>query len=168
MTNSTNSVESKPSLLYNYTAYGKDIPVVLELWGIQERITKCKVKDLSGNQISEISEASILGGKDQSITGSALLAYLKITKLSAVLYIQENEEIAWLLPSFASLEEQGASSQNLLGGDFCEVIKQNCCNKSDLNVFAAKLLNDGIMVYQHSCFFDATIHFIRDKATLFL
>ncbi len=161
MVSSTSGISPEPFLLYSYTAYRKEVPVILELWGSEERINKGVVKDLSGKQLSVISEASILGGKDQSITGSALLAYLKTTKLSAVLYIQGNEEIAWLLPTFASLEEQGASSQNLLGGDFCEIIRQNCRTKEDLNVFGARLFSIGAQLYQYSRFVDAIIWFTR-------
>ncbi len=172
MTNSAGGVGSEPSLLSSYKVLEGDESVVLELWGISERIAKGVVKDLTGKLLSEVSPVSIFGGDDKSIKGSALLPYLKTTRLSAVLYTQDKEEVAWLASSvdedagllertFINFEEEKVSIQKLLPEDFLEDIEQKHGSRNSLDELGTELLDQGNQAYQNSSLPDAITWFTK-------
>ncbi len=179
MSSSTNVIESDPSLLYSYKTYKGNRPVVLELWGFKERISRGVVKDATGKQISEIPPTRILIGKSEAVTGQALLAYLKTSNLSAVLDIQGREEVARLVPivggdhnsscvederdsvqgSVVDLNGDQTVSQPPLDSDFLEDIKRNYRTKKDLSEFAATLFSNGSRSFKNSHYQDAIAWF---------
>ncbi len=181
MASSTSGVGSEPFLISSYTTQRENIQVILELWGSQERIYKGIVKDLVGLQLSVISPASIFGGDDRSITGSALFTYIKTTKLSPVLKIQGQEEEVWLLSSadtdnepvnvirgnsssehaLVDLEDEKALFHKLLPNNFLEVVKQHSGTEEDLYEFRTQLLSNGLQSYQNARFVDAIIWYTK-------
>ncbi len=159
MANSISGAGSEQSLLASYDAQQESSLVTLELWGFKERITKGVVKDLDGNQISEIAETSILGGDDQSITGAALLTYLTTKQLAPVQRIQKKGNAAWLVPFV--LKDVNILFRKFIPNDFLESIKQQCDTKERADEFRSTLFNNGTQANQKSRLSEAIAWFTK-------
>ncbi len=175
MTNSINKVGSGPYLISSYTTQRNNSPVILELWGSENLVTKGVVKNLEGKQISEIPPSRIYKEEGQSITGPALLTYVKVTQLSPVLHTLGKKCIAWLVSSvdtdrssgketgdsdynsetFVNLEAEKASLQKFLPSVFLEDVEQNHHTEKELDKFGAKLFDNGNLADQNARFPDA-------------
>ncbi len=179
MTSKISKTGSEPFLISSYTTQRNNKPVILELWGSKEAIFEGVIKDLSGSQITVIPPSSIYGERGNSITGSALLTYVKTTQLSPVLHTLGKKNIVWLDPSveagsssargteetshsadtIVNLEEEKKILQKILPKDFLEDVEQNYHTKQKLGEFGTSLFGNGSQALHDSCLPEAALWF---------
>ncbi len=172
MTNAVNNAGSGSTLLSSYTVQRGSSQVILEIWCSVEKISKGIIKDLSGYQISEISQESIAAEDDRSMTGSALVAYIKTTKLRPLFEMQGKEEKVWLLPfedsGFGTVniehapldfEEEKASLFKNLPSPFLSEFRKSCESNEDLNELRVSVFTAGVQNFQCARFSEAIVWF---------